>query len=185
MPLIEETEFPDWLFLLSGTKSLIQMQGAAIADGPLEPIFTHFTDRWATLHSDHIPPSREQAVLDELEEGLLGETAAQDNLRIYRHCLRELRGQFHAFSTHSRTSVDISEVFIWIFEVIDDFFPLLKTPTQTAVVIFAYFCVLLKKLEFHCWLEGWADHLARRVRQLVDKDHERWIRWPLAEMGHI
>jgi hypothetical protein len=38
---------------------------------------------------------------------------------------------------------------VWIFEVAEDLLILLRVPTQEAVAIFAFFSVLLKRLEKH------------------------------------
>ena len=153
--------------------------------GPLGSLFQHHSQRWTAYHPNEILPSIEQSALDDLYELIGAHVTDPDSLNVYQHAIQELRGQFQVHGLSPPMSLDISDLFLWIFELIDDFFILLKVPTQEAVVIFAYFCVLLKKLEFHCWLEGWADHLMTRVQELVDEDHQAWISWPMTEIQQL
>lgn len=78
---------------------------------------------------------------------------------------------------------DVLDAMVWLWLVSDSLVPLLKVPTQEAVAIFAYFCVLLKHHESHWWLQGWADHLLQRAREILDDDHSGWIEWPIREMA--
>ncbi|KAL2256889.1 hypothetical protein VTK26DRAFT_965 [Humicola hyalothermophila] len=81
---------------------------------------------------------------------------------------------------------DVLDAMVWLWEVSDSLVPLLRpdpAPRQEAVAIFAHFCVLLKHHESHWWLQGWADHLMARAREVLDEEHSRWIEWPLRELG--
>ncbi|GKT41158.1 uncharacterized protein ColSpa_01339 [Colletotrichum spaethianum] len=81
--------------------------------------------------------------------------------------------------------MDIMDIFIWKYFVSDEFLPLLKTPgaDQEAIVIYAHFCIVLKKLESQWWLQGWATHLISQAWELLDENHKSWIQWPMEELG--
>lgn len=74
---------------------------------------------------------------------------------------------------------DVLDAMLWLWAVSDSLVPLLKIPTQEAVAIFAHFGILLKHHERQWWLQGWGDHLILRAKDILDKDHRGWIRWPL------
>ncbi|KAI1333783.1 hypothetical protein F5Y15DRAFT_403972 [Xylariaceae sp. FL0016] len=182
--LIGESGFPDWLFLLQGTRTFIGVMGVQ-SFGPLAPLFKHGIDRWtvrednmdqtspATVHLDNIRMQISQSVTD----GGLLET--------YQRALEELQKSFSIFDSGRNVPRDLTDAFVWIFMVADDFLPLLRAPTQEALTIFAYFCILLKRLERQWWMHGWADHLIAKTHSLLDDEHKLWIRWPIEEMGWV
>jgi hypothetical protein len=179
---VGEACFPDWLFLLRGTKTLIGLLGDATSDGPLSVLFARYAKRWEAVHPETCLPSSEQTALDEMQSLLEHNVTDQTALGIYLRAIKELRGYFHiCATTNSHASLDVTDLFIWIHEVIDDFIPLLQVPTQEALAVFASFCVLLRRLEFHCWVEGWADHLIGEIQRLIDEEHKSWIQWPVME----
>jgi hypothetical protein len=79
------------------------------------------------------------------------------------------------------------DIFVWQWDAAKDFIPLLRgsEPRQEAVVIYAHFVIMLKKLENQWWLEGWARHLMERVWESLDEEHRQWIRWPIEELGWV
>lgn len=80
---------------------------------------------------------------------------------------------------------ETSDIFIWLFRVQDDYLELLKRHSQEALVIFAYFCVILKRLDHHWWIEGWSTHLMEKIWGILDEEHRLWVRWPIEEIGWI
>ncbi|KAF2182926.1 hypothetical protein K469DRAFT_751817 [Zopfia rhizophila CBS 207.26] len=182
---IGESSFPDWIFLLRGTKSLIAIAGQELSRGPLAPLFTHAMRRWEILHPPEEAGSCQEDVLGELQALVDANVGDEEALRIYNHATTELRGVLRAFDTENGASMGITDAFVWIHEVTEEFLPLLRVPTQEALAIFAHFCVLLKKLEIHWWMQGWANHLMRRVHEHLDDEHRLWIRWPIEEIGWV
>ncbi|KAJ6436347.1 reverse transcriptase [Purpureocillium lavendulum] len=77
----------------------------------------------------------------------------------------------------------IKIVFTWVHRVSDDYVILLKTNDSGALCIFAFYCVLLKKLEHVWWMEGWGTYLMERIYWSLDSVHRLWIRWPMEEIG--
>jgi hypothetical protein len=183
--LFGESSFPEWLFLLRGTKSLIEMLGPAGNHGQLGPFLAQI--RWSPLWTRfHSEPEKESAMKDALKELEMLVSASVDDpeaLRIYIYAIKELRMVSASFFDASQA--DITDLFTWIYLVLDDFLPLLKVPTQESVAIFSHFCVLLHKLEIHWWIQGWGDRLIRRAYKILDNEHKLWITWPVEEMGCV
>ncbi|KAK5658627.1 hypothetical protein OQA88_2020 [Cercophora sp. LCS_1] len=179
-PLFGATLFPEWLFLIRGTKSIRPM--VVEWDDELKIMFATYGERWVATHPKELPPSRDQDALDTLVGLLKDSVHDETKLDIYVRTVNHMRGIYHIIAFKPHGYVDLSDLFTWIYEVNEDFFPLLEMPTQEALAVFAYFCVLFKRSEFHFWLEGWADRLIRRVKGLVDREHEGWIAWPVEEI---
>ncbi|KAK2041971.1 hypothetical protein LZ31DRAFT_632977 [Colletotrichum somersetense] len=181
--VVWESAFPDWTFLLSGACSLIKLLNSRNYAGPLTPLLTYAKERFFAARDD----SRAQpGALECLRQRVNGSGIDGDLLRIYNLAIDEL-GYPMALALHDDggRGMDIVDIFIWKYFVSDEFLPLLKTPgaKQEAVVIYAHFCIVLKRLESQWWLQGWATHLISQAWALLDESHKSWIQWPMDELG--
>ncbi|ETS77969.1 hypothetical protein PFICI_10031 [Pestalotiopsis fici W106-1] len=182
---IEESGFPEWMFLLQGTRAFMSIAGDQ-SNRLMAPLLNHGADRWFARQAG--PDSS----LDVANRHLTGmrsmiELRQSDaKLRnIYVRAIDELQKSFSILDRIGCEPCDLTDAFVWIFEVAEDLLPLLRVPTQEAVAIFAFFAVLLKRMEKHWYLHGWADHLIAKSYHLLDEEHRLWIQWPLQETGWI
>jgi hypothetical protein len=67
---------------------------------------------------------------------------------------------------------------IWIHLVPDRYVQLLSDKQPGALIIFAYFAVLLKKGEFFWYMEGMADLVLKIVDAHIPNEWAPWIEWP-------
>ena len=170
---------------MKGTRIILRMMGDNIFKGQLAAMFAHGEARWNIMHpkttdghSDGAP-----SPLQDLQMWLDESTKHRDHLYIYSRAIRELQSLYRLLTTDTR--LEILDAFVWIWEVADDFLPLLELSTQGAVVIFAYFCVVLKRLDNQWWLQGWADHLMSQAYATLDDEHRLWIGWPIEQIGLV
>ncbi|OJD10806.1 hypothetical protein AJ78_08280 [Emergomyces pasteurianus Ep9510] len=181
----EDSSFPEWLFLLRGTKSLLELMGPDLMQGTLSPLFAQAkrSRRWAK-NIDGEAETPMTGPLDELEE-LVSTTVNDEKAhRIYEYAINESRNIAKS-SLSGASQIDITHAFTWIYLVLDEFLPLLKVPTQESVAIFSFFCVFLKRLEVHWWMQGWSERLIRKAHKLLDEEHKLWINWPAEEIGCV
>ncbi|GJC80698.1 hypothetical protein ColLi_03536 [Colletotrichum liriopes] len=144
--IMGESSFPDWMFLLRGTKSLLKLLQPQVYTGALLPMFNHGRERFMSSRDD----SRVQADLLADLQRLVNKTCADPVLLpIYNRAIDELRRTLSVFLWDGGRGMDITDAFLWKYLMAEDFLPLLKVPgaTQEAVAIFAHFCILLKRLE--------------------------------------
>lgn len=212
-----ESAFPDWIFLLRGSRRLIDSIKPETYAGPLLPMFTHGRARFLAMMrpASDLPPS----LLRDLARRVSGSSAVRERPHlgpIYSMAIQELRKALARFLIDQEEEedeerrngsgsgggadgiggaaswarawepVDITDAFVWQFLVAEDFLPLLREPPeQEAVAIFAHFFILLKRLDSHWWLQGWADDLVSRAWHVLDQDHRLWIQWPIEELGWV
>ncbi|KAK2732147.1 C6 zinc finger protein [Colletotrichum kahawae] len=182
--IMGESSFPDWLFLLRGTRGLLKILDPRAYTGPLLPMFTHGRERYMHTRDE----SKIQSDLLADLQRLVNKTCANPELLpVYNHAIDELRRTLSVFLWDGGRGMDITDAFVWKYLMAEDFLPLLKSPgaTQEAVAIFSHFCILLKRLENEWWLQGWATHLISRAWTLLDQDHRLWIQWPIEELGWV
>ncbi|KAK4238197.1 hypothetical protein C8A03DRAFT_44025 [Achaetomium macrosporum] len=182
--------FPDWAFLVSGGKSIMDVLGARGLDTVAAPFLHYGRARWqahrAKLDEEKSPNSN-GPLLAPLRERIARSpavTADPDLLHTYAHALDELELAL-VVSQDPATPRDVLDAMVWLWEVSDSLVPLLRgtEPRQEAVAIFAHFCVLLKQHEAHWWLQGWGEHVMVRAHEVLDAEHRSWIEWPMREMG--
>lgn len=183
--LIGESGYPEWLFLLQGTRAFTRLLGPRAVDGPVAPLMNHGADRWVARESNVEPVCRAHEHLDSMR-AIIGVRETDLGLRdTYFKAIDELRKSFSVFDAVGSGTCDLTDAFVWVFEVAEDFLPLLRGPTQEAVAIIAFFAVLLKRLDRHWWLQGWADHLIAKSHSILDEEHRLWIQWPIQEIGYV
>ncbi|KAL2023299.1 hypothetical protein VTK56DRAFT_3037 [Thermocarpiscus australiensis] len=193
---IGEAGFPDWAFLVGGSKSLLNdVLGERGLETVVAPFLTYGRRRWeaqrATLkkllsesESESESESSMLLLLAPLRARIYAAVSDPALLRTYAHALDELEVAL-VVRQDPGAPRDVLDAMVWLWEVSDSLVPLLKVPTQEAVAIFAHFCVLLKHHESHWWLQGWGDHLMLRAHEILDEAHREWIAWPIREMGWI
>uniref|UniRef100_L2GBL3 C6 transcription factor n=1 Tax=Colletotrichum fructicola (strain Nara gc5) TaxID=1213859 RepID=L2GBL3_COLFN len=144
--IMGESSFPDWLFLLRGTRGLLKILDPRAYTGPLLPMFTHGRERYMHTRDE----SKIQSDLLADLQRLVNKTCANPELLpVYNHAIDELRRTLSVFLWDGGRGMDITDAFVWKYLMAEDFLPLLKSPgaTQEAVAIFSHFCILLKRLE--------------------------------------
>lgn len=181
---IEESGFPDWMFLLLGTREFMRIAGAQ-SRGPMAPLLRHGAERWLLRESKPEPVSQARRHLDGMRSSMAPGQVDPARRDIYLRAIEELDKSFSVFDVAGSDNCDIIDPFVWIFEVAEDLLPLLRIPTQEAVAIFAFFAVLIRRLEKQWWLKGWAEHLIAKSYSLLDEEHRLWIQWPMEETGWV
>ncbi|KAH7029763.1 uncharacterized protein B0I36DRAFT_385142 [Microdochium trichocladiopsis] len=186
--------FPEWIYFLRGTKSLIELAGVP-ESGPLQPLFAHSIDRYVLREGPAASTSPAHAALGELGAIIASRprVAANEYLaRTYATAIAELKKSFgQAELARSSNNIcaagpyEMTDAFIWVYIVAEDLLPLLRVPEREAVAVFAYFCVLLGRLEGHWWMQGWGLQLMAQAYEILDEEARLWISWAMDEMGFV
>jgi hypothetical protein len=95
----------------------------------------------------------------------------------YRHSVDELNKSSTA--VFELPKCEVADVFIWFYQISDEYLIFLWRQRPAALVIFAYYCLILKQLEWTWWIEGWSAHIMGGIYDLLDDRHLVWLRWPI------
>lgn len=71
----------------------------------------------------------------------------------------------------------------WLYRIQDDFLEQLRNKESLALVVFAYFAVVLKELELGWPADGWAEHIMADICEEVGPDERELIRWPMSRLN--
>ncbi|KAH7111511.1 C6 zinc finger protein [Dactylonectria estremocensis] len=82
-------------------------------------------------------------------------------------------------------SGDPELVFLWVYQLEDDFVRLLQEEKPIPLVILSHFCILLNGLSSFWWTRGWVEHLLSEIYSSLDEEYKIWMRRPMEETGWI
>ena len=180
--LIGKDGISEWLVFLRGTRTIIDGNENLLRSDSVSPMF-QIGARRANLRE--ACSNTNQPFLVELVR-LIEETSTDPTvLPIYKEALEGMSKSYTILSDIKIHGFESADVFLWLFRVSDDYLSLLSARTPEALAIFAYFCVLLKQLEWTWYMEGWSAHLIAGIWYSLDHEHRSWIQWPVEQIGWI
>ena len=176
-----------WLTLFRGTRSIIDSSEPALREGVLGPMFVAGSRRMALrdAHGKAEEGTMDGGELDDLRQAIKATVSDPQALDIYVGAIDELQKSFRVAYKAVFHSIESTDVFVFLFRVSEEYLNFLKERTQESMAIFAYFCVIAKRLEKNWWSQGWSDHLLSRIYSALDEEHKLWIRWPIEEIGWV
>ena len=179
--LVGDTGIAEWMFLVQGTRSIIEMFPNELFAGKLGPMFSLGKRR--DLLRETV--SGDNTHLKDLEQYIRGTILDPHASHAYFNAIHELRRSFGVLANSSPEDYDLTDACIWPFHISEEYILLLRQRTQVALVIYAYFCVLLKRADSHWFMHGWSEHLISQIWSTLDAEHRLLIRWPIEEIGFI
>ncbi|KAG8664777.1 transcription factor [Fusarium poae] len=169
-----------WLGQLQGMRSLLETQPELFQDDTLAPMFQLSVRSLAqpVSSTDHFPQLREQ-----IQQAASGDP----ELVHYLKALDQLSQRFDsAFLSTSRVAqLSPQQVFVWVYQLDDEFVRLLQEEKPIPLVILSYFCILLNRLSSFWWIRGWPEHLLSEIHSSLDEEYKVWMRRPMEETGWI
>lgn len=165
---------PDWIHMFSGVRELgvLSRQGRNPSN-PVSPIGL-FAGRRVELRET--ARTTQHPYLDRLRAHIARVDMPAAQRAIFDNAIAELHASFAVFYRTPGDTPDIIDLFLWLPRVLFDFIPLLRNnPSQEALAVFSYFCMLPKKLPRQWWLNRWADSLKIRTYELLDAEHRTWV----------
>lgn len=184
---------PQWLPLLRGVRSILESMGyEKVYSGVLEPMRSHGIPQ----HADTSAAKRLNLLAAKWERPLLelknfiASSAPSKEAYSYPGALDNLTRQFKATlgsdEDGSYNGQVISQnVFRWLYVLQDEFIELLQQKRPHALIVVAYFTVLVHVMESNeCWfLQGWTNHILSGIYQSVEEDYRAWLQWPMETVG--
>ncbi|KAI1378433.1 hypothetical protein F4677DRAFT_453570 [Hypoxylon crocopeplum] len=175
---------PEWLFLFRGMRSVIHLNTdtmhSILAMGFIFDSGKMMNEIWET----NTPPEHEG--LKELENTIRFYVKDPQKLEDLSDGIESLRRSFSFFYGSTYTDDQrLRAALMWLFKLSDNFMNLLKERDNEALCVLAFFCVLLQRLDYTWWIEGWGIHLVGRIYSVLTDGYRLWIRWPIEEIGWV
>jgi hypothetical protein len=175
---------PEWLFLFRGIRTLSDAECGTLNQSPLGSIIR--ATKPDEVSGDFLAPDLNAKIL-ELEWNIRGQSEVSTSKQEFLlEAIRDLKNTYMLLSRKEYScgeSVDYA--LSWLYKVSDDYLTLLKEGDNAALCIFAFFCVLLNKMDYHWWMQGWGVHLVSHIYSILDYPFKLWVRWPIEEIGWV
>lgn len=101
-----------------------------------------------------------------------------DDSRICSVVVTELK-QIYDIVLRAQTPASMSSILCFPKQDSAAFSQLVKRRLPQALVVLAYYCVLLDVLQERWWIRGWATRVLRDILGSLDEPWRQWIEWPV------
>ena len=205
--LTEGNEIVEWFTLAKGVYSATKDHLGDILNSPLYPLLSIDVQSFASPGKTgdnevdkHIDSLYWLAETEEVDHQLLRDpapgypltTLAFDSpdynpesiLETYKFSVRHLQRCFYTAYRRRDKMCEVSNVLLWAAIVPRSFVDLIAQRQPKALVIVAYYCVLLNQLEDSWWMEGCAHSLLRFIDDCLPEQWKYWLAWPKHWTGY-
>ncbi|KFY50443.1 hypothetical protein V495_00243 [Pseudogymnoascus sp. VKM F-4514 (FW-929)] len=148
--LVKDTGISEWLLHFRGTRSVMNTSRDIILSGPMGPLLLAGRQRRTMMAEVAIKQTMETDQLENLENLVRESVTDPSHVHIYAGAIFELRGSFNIVYAPGFQGYESADVFLWLFEISDEYLNLLKERRQESLAIFAFYCVILKRFD-PCW----------------------------------
>jgi hypothetical protein len=173
----------EWLTLFRGTTSIITSADDCLKTGPLAPMFA--LGRRRTLARDARSSAAMPHHLLTLKQLLEHSVSDRGELKCYHDSIDDMAKSFATVAEVGSHNCETADIFIWMLRVSDEYFDYLRRRTPEALVIFAYFCVVMKEMEWAWWMQGFSVHTISGIYSSLDEEHRCWLQWPIQQVGWV
>lgn len=106
----------------------------------------------------------------------------RDQGRMFDENLKILKEVF-ALQASQSVIPPVSCALAWASTLAEEYTRLIAVSDTGALILLAHFCVLLNRVTDTWWIEGEAVPLLISIREVLGPENEKWIRYPLEEVG--
>ncbi|KAK0945455.1 hypothetical protein LTR29_003060 [Friedmanniomyces endolithicus] len=168
------------LFLLvKGIDSVLAESWFWVSQGPFAPILTRGFQEAITLPPEtYAPPEGMDFGLNHLDYMLNVDATLLDDRRVCALILAELK-QIYDSVLRQQGQTSVASILCFPKMESAPFSLLIKRRVPQALVVLAYYCVLLDVLDSRWWIHGWAARVLRDILGALPEHWQTWIQWPV------
>ncbi|KAL0940151.1 C6 zinc finger protein [Colletotrichum truncatum] len=174
---------PDWMIFFKGCRHLaLASESFYISSNLMHPFVNHQLEMGYYYRQKISQGPHLTTLLRQIQN--IGDCFTPSEMAAYTHAIQELEAVFGVLAEFPETR-DMLHAFFWISNVSDhrgDFIALLQkpNPSQEALVIYAYFCMMTQRLPVRWWADKWVQGLENGALDYLDDEHRTWIVEPPA-----
>ncbi|KAI5291572.1 hypothetical protein KEM52_000124 [Ascosphaera acerosa] len=166
------TELLHDFMLFRGVESVIESYNEQLSTGRLAPLL-----KPPALH-DPLSPDIIVAIenLRKLNETHVAQYSLEE-AESYREAITQLQPSFE------KSFDNLERVFRWPMIIPESYFDFVRYRRPGALIILAHYSVILHKIDYCWWAEGWGAHLLETIYRSLDEHWRPLIRWPVERIG--
>ncbi|CAI7622353.1 unnamed protein product [Penicillium palitans] len=179
--VFSETGKAEWLVLMRGVRSILFSSHDKIFTGVLEIQTDPAIQGVSPLLQDEL--DKHQSHIKALQRFLETQAGGNSTSQIYIDALENLFEMFeeaYRYLSAGKDGVNLmAPLFGWIYRRPDEFICLLEEKEPFALVILAYWCILLRFMRSSWLMIAWDRHVIAGIRQSLGTEFHQWIEWPV------
>ncbi len=177
-----------WMLCLRGCRSILVTAKTHVEAGPLGFLIRAGKEVDDGLENLSSPSSEDEYSLVKVTDIVLNlrsikSSTTVEEMESYTDAIRRLRNLLTACERDMETTIKRASTSIWPVTISDTFIRLLTEKRPPALIIMAYYCVLLKKVDSNWYTEGRGLNLLEGVQQSLGQDWMIYIERPLQVYG--
>ncbi|KAJ5753392.1 uncharacterized protein N7511_007545 [Penicillium nucicola] len=168
----------EWARLFRGTRTVIASNRADLMKGILGPIIMNGS-HLAAAHREPQALEIGRQYVWELRHVIRTECPDPAIQAIYEEALDVSAQTLSvALKPGATRRLETADIFRWLFDVSDAYLVLLGQEEPISLVIFSYWCVCIRKIDWMWWLEGLSERMMLQIYATLDPKYHDWLRWP-------
>lgn len=183
--VFSDTGQAEWLVLMRGVRLAVQAHRGGIFTGVLKPHNTdeeqmqrrYINPEWQdTWKEDHHHLQQAQQLI---RQG--SADAAQGDLYVsLLDTLMQTFEEVYVKMSFQPERVGLMQYIIgWLYRLPEEYIELLKLKEPCALVILAYWSILLRYMRSIWFMHGWDIHVIDGIARTLPWDRKEWISWPV------
>ncbi|KAI2633629.1 hypothetical protein GGS26DRAFT_554107 [Hypomontagnella submonticulosa] len=171
-----------WINLIRGVGAVVRAGMGFVRAGPLSRLSS--IGDWEETDPD-VEKSAEDEVLLRLESIWRTGSYQAEEAELYSETLRCLRRTVAWMNKGKAVKSEDHWLgpFIWLHMVPEEYFDRLWQRQPPALVLFAYFGVVVHSLDEFWWVEGWGVEIVKELDKILGSYWSSWLKWPRKEVG--
>ena len=180
----------EWVRLLRGSCTVLLAASEWLKEGPLRPLLTLYEGspvlepHYDKPSSVLVPEVREKfAALKKIMEPI--ENCPEldtESIESLKDALIEMEEGYAMLCANDERVCADAVVFSWPIRVSEHYITMVAQRVPQALVVLAHYCLLLNKIDGFFWTDGMSRHLLHTIVQILGKNWESWISWPLQDL---
>ena len=166
----------DFLPVVRGTQTVLRSALGWISTGAMNPLIERQWDEWVFVGLSSFLNPTIRARLHELQE-VNWRTA--HNEAEYQRFFTAIERLIHAYETYRYIAEDRSLVFVWTVTVPESFVVELKARRPMALVVLAFYAVLVHSVEEQWWAKGRGKNLVEAIHEELPMEWREAVKWPM------
>lgn len=179
--VFSETGKAEWLVLMRGVRSILFSSHDKIFTGVLEVQTDPDIQGVSPLLQDEL--GEHQSHMKAFQHFMEMQAGGSSTPQIYIDALEDLLEMFeeaYRCLSAGKDGVNLmAPLFGWIYRRPEEFICLLEEKEPFALVILAYWCILLKFMRSSWLMIAWDRHVIAGIRQSLATEFHQWIEWPV------
>lgn len=183
--MISDRGVSEWLIMNRGTRSIMEMQKADLFSGKLSGMFRTAAGKLRVAFATGPVPHINQHVTN-LRQFLVSLAVSDPNASTYVETFDRAIWSLHPIleGVKAGDQSDLSVfLFSWLYCLEESFIVCLHEHQPIALIIMAYFVVMVHAIQNYWFMEGWPDHIMTGIFRFLPDEYKPWIQWPAEQIG--